>query len=167
MKMLIAFLAGLIAGPLLLAIGGVTGLAGSAATSTPPGWETKLLGGILESSLERRADGLTNPIKARDNKALAAGSEIYADNCSGCHGTAEAPSNWGSKGFYPRVPQFFQQVESDLTPEEAFAAVHDGIRYSGMGAWKGMMSDSDMWKVANFVASIGNRPPQEKPKTAQ
>ena len=160
MKMFLAFVAGLIAAPLLFAVAGVTGLLGSNATSAPPGWESRIGMQAVDSSLEKRAKGLTNPIKADDKAALADGKELYTDNCAGCHGDAQASSKWGSQGFYPRVPQFFQQGESDLTPEEAFAAIHDGIRYSGMGAWKGMMSDSDMWKLANFVASI--RAPSSK-----
>lgn len=40
------------------------------------------------------------------------------------------------------------------TPNEAYGASHDGIRYSAMGAWRDMMNELDMWKLANFVASI-------------
>jgi len=88
-----------------------------------------------------------------DAAALAAGAKIYSDNCAGCHGSAKGPSDWGAKGFYPRAPQFFQEG-ADVTPPEAYAAVHDGIRYSGMAAWRGQLKDDEMWKVANFVASI-------------
>jgi mono/diheme cytochrome c family protein len=56
--------------------------------------------------------------------------------------------------------------DGDLSPEEAFAAIHDGIRYSGMGAWSGMMKDEDIWKVANFVARIHEQPQvASRPKT--
>src|SRR5690242_14351540 len=140
MKYLIAIIAGLIAGPVLLLIGGMLGLLGTSGTAEPPGWEVSLGGRLLDSALEARAKGLANPVKADDRQALARGGQIYALNSAGCHGDAKATSIWGSRNFYPRVPQFWQQRESVLTPEEAFAAIHDGIRYSGMGAWKGMMS---------------------------
>jgi hypothetical protein len=67
--------------------------------------------------------------------------------------STKGPSQWGSKGFYPRAPQFFQEG-TDVGPEEAYAAIHDGIRYSGMGAWRDLMKEGDMWKVANFVAQV-------------
>jgi hypothetical protein len=54
----------------------------------------------------------------------------------------------------------------EVSPEEAYAAVHDGIRYSGMGAWKGMLTDQQMWQVANFVAGVHHLPPQLRPKPA-
>lgn len=159
MKTLIAFIAGLIAVPLLLGLAAVLGRLPSDATSGPPNWETSVGMRALDASLERRAKGLRNPIAAKDISSLAAGMELYGNNCAGCHGDAKARSDWGSKGFYPRAPQFWQQG-SDVTPEEAYIAIHDGIRYSGMGAWRDLMKSDDIWKVANFVARIQDLPPE-------
>jgi mono/diheme cytochrome c family protein len=158
MKTLIAFIVGLIAAPLLLALAGILGWLPTAATSDPPKWEASLAMRALDASLEHRSTGLKNPIAANDAAALAAGSKLYADNCASCHGSARGPSRWGAHGFYPRAPQFWQEG-SDVGPEEAFTAIHDGIRYTGMGAWRDRMKDDDMWKVANFVARIrGSQP---------
>lgn len=162
MKEILIFLAGLIAAPVLFGLGALLGRLPSSATSNPPGWEMSVGMRALDASLERRSKGLKNPVAANDSAALAVGKKLYADNCSGCHGTAKAPSAWGSKGFYPRAPQFWQEG-SDVTPEEAYAAIHDGIRYSGMGAWRDLMKADDIWKVANFVASIRK---SEGPKSA-
>jgi len=153
MKLLVAFVAGLITVPILFALAGVIGWLPSNATSDPPRWEMSLGMRAIDASLERRAEGLKNPIAANDSAAFAAGEKLYADNCAGCHGSPQRASAWGSRGFYPRVPQFWQEG-SDVTSEEAYAAVHDGIRYSGMGAWRELMKEDDMWKVANFVAHI-------------
>jgi len=153
MKMLIAFILGLIAAPLLFALAGIAGLLPTDASSEPPKWESSIGMRALDASLEKRSGGLKNPIASADAAALAAGAKIYSDNCAGCHGSAKGPSDWGAKGFYPRAPQFFQEG-ADVTPPEAYAAVHDGIRYSGMAAWRGQLKDDEMWKVANFVASI-------------
>lgn len=157
MKTLLAFVAGLIALPLLLGIAAVAGWLPSTAVADPPGWEMSLGMRALDASLEHRSDRMKNPVAANDSSALVAGMKIYADNCAGCHGDAKAPSAWGSKGFYPRAPQFWQDG-SDVTPEEAYAAIHDGIRYSGMGAWRDLMKPDDMWKVANFVAHMRQQP---------
>ena len=153
MRLLIAFIFGLIAAPVLLVVAGLAGWLPSHSTANPPGWELSVGSQILDASLESRSKGLSNVIAGTDTAALAAGGKIYSDNCAGCHGTAKGPSAWGSKGFYPRAPQFFQEG-SDVTVPEAFAAIHHGIRYSGMGAWRDLMKENDMWKVANFVASL-------------
>jgi mono/diheme cytochrome c family protein len=153
MKILIAFVVGLIAAPLLFALAGIAGLLPSNATSEPPNWESSIGMRALDASLEKRSDGLKNPIATNDSAALAAGMKIYGQNCAGCHGDAKGPSAWGAQGLYPRAPQFFQ-YGSDVTPPEAYAAIRDGVRYSGMGAWKGQLKDDEMWKVANFIASL-------------
>lgn len=161
MKTLLAFVAGLIAAPLLLGLAAIAGRLPSNAVATPPGWERKVGARALEAALEKRSAGLKNPIAANDSAALAAGRKLYAQNCAGCHGDAKAPSAWGSKSFYPRGPQFFQE-NTGVSPTEAYAAIHDGIRYSGMGAWRDLMNQDEMWKVANFVAQA--RPPGGKAK---
>jgi len=153
LKTLIAFIVGLIAAPLLFALAGVAGWLPSSATSNPPKWEMDIGMRALDASLEKRSKGLKNPIAANDSAALAAGQKLYGQNCVSCHGDAKAASGWGSRGFYPRAPQFFQEG-SDVGPEEAFAAIDEGVRYSGMGAWKGKLTDQQMWQVANFVAHI-------------
>ena len=153
MKVLSALVIGSIALPVLIVIAGIMGFLPSDATSSPPAFETSIGMRALDASLERRAKGLANPIKEGDTAALAAGKKLYDNGCAGCHGDAKGPSTWGSKGFYPRVPQFFQEG-SDVTPEEAYGAVRDGIRYSGMGAWRDQLSEQQMWQVSNFVAQI-------------
>lgn len=153
MKILISFIVGLIAAPILFGIAALSGFLPSDAASTPPKWEQSIGGRALDASLEKRSDNFKNPVAVNDPAAQAAGAKIYRDDCAGCHGSDKAPSDWGSKGMYPRAPQFFQE-RSGVTPAEAYAAIHDGIRYSGMGAWKGQLKDDEMWKVANFVAGI-------------
>jgi len=153
MKMLVGFILGVIAFPIIFVLVGIAGWLPSNSTSEPPHWESSLGMRALDASLEKRSDAASNPIQPNDQIALAAGKKIYADNCAGCHGSATGPSAWGAKGFYPRAPQFFQEG-TDVSPTEAFAAIHDGVRYSGMGAWRGQLNDEQIWKVANFVAGI-------------
>jgi len=153
MRLVLAFILGLIALPLIFVLAGIGGLLPIKATSTPPQWEAGIAMRVLDASLEKRAKGLKNPIRADDKAALAAGGKIYAGKCAVCHGDSKGPSKWGANDFYPRVPQFYQG-EMDVNPEEAYAAVHDGIRYSGMAAWDGQLTDKQIWQVANFAASI-------------
>lgn len=157
-KLLAAFAAGMLIVPcglLLLALGGFLP---SRAVEEPPGWETSLGQRALDASLQRRARGLVNPVRPDDHQALLSGISIYRTNCSGCHGGSRDRSNWGTKNFYPRIPQLGIDLV-ELTPEQAFVAVRDGVRYSGMGAWQGMLSEREMWEVANFVSRAHRLPP--------
>jgi hypothetical protein len=40
-----------------------------------------------------------------------------------------------------------------------FLVVRNGIRYSGMGAWKDLMSEEDTWKVVLFLSNMKSLPP--------
>ena len=154
MKQTIAFAVGLVALPALGLFAAVLGLLPSKASQNPPQWESGIAMRALDASLEARARGMKNPVRSGDTATLAAGAKLYEQQCSGCHGDAKGPSSWGTNDFYPRVPQFYQMKDHDLTPEEAYVAIHDGIRYSGMAAWGDQIPDSDIWKLANFVPTI-------------
>jgi thiosulfate dehydrogenase len=157
--MIFVFLAGLIAAPVLFGAAALAGWLPSKATSNPPAWEQSIGMRALDASLEKRSSGLKNPIASSDTAAFLAGARLYQQDCSGCHGEAKRISSWGTNDFYPRVPQFFQEG-SDVSAVEAYAAIHDGIRYSGMAAWGDQIPDSDIWKVANYVSRI--RKPQPR-----
>ena len=99
MKALIAFIAGLIALPLVFVLVAIAGHLPSNSTSAPPHWEASLGMRALDASLEKRSDGLTNPVAANDVAAAAQGQAIYAHDCAGCHGSSKGPSQWGANGL--------------------------------------------------------------------
>ena len=128
------------------------------ATAAPSRLESASGQAVLRASLSRQAAGLTNPLQP-SSAVLIAGQKIFKMNCAGCHGTPGHPSQWGTQNFYPRVPQFADQPPA-LSAPQMFIAIKHGIRYSGMGAWDGMMTDEDIWKVATFLEHIGSLPPE-------
>ena len=144
---------------LIIVAGVVTahfGLWPVAATDTPPSWESRFGQSALRASLARRAAGLTNPLRPTAD-VLSAGKKIFAENCAGCHGEQGKPSQWGTRNYYPRVPQFNDQPP-DLSAPQMFIAIKYGIRYSGMGAWDGMMADEKIWQVSTFLEHINSLP---------
>src|SRR4030095_13627002 len=75
------------------------------ATAVPPLWESKLAQATLQASLSHQAAGLKNPLSPT-NEVLIAGLKSFKLNCAGCHGLPVQPSQWGTRNFYPRAPQF-------------------------------------------------------------
>lgn len=61
------------------------------------------------------------------------------------------------KAFILASPQF-ADVPSQLNAPQMFFVVKNGIRYSGMGAWDGMISDTEIWQVVTFLGSIHSLP---------
>ena len=161
MRFAIGLLVGLVLAPILLAVAGSLGLLPVSANATPYAWENRLAGRAVRASLARQAVGLASPIPANEEN-LRIGMRLYRMNCAGCHGDLGSPSPWGTTGFYPRVPQFAEERASLLTAPEMFLVVKHGIRYSGMGAWAGMLSDEDIWRAVSFVSHVRNLPPAVK-----
>ena len=75
------------------------------ATAVPPRWESKLAQATLQASLSHQAAGLTNSLNP-SNEVLIAGLTSFKMNCASCHGLPGQPSQWGTRNFYPRAPQF-------------------------------------------------------------
>ena len=154
------FVGGLLLGPVIGLIILIWGAWPWRATSKPPNWENTLGARSLHVAVKREAANLHSPIVASD-ETLLAGMKIYRTNCAGCHGDFGQLSIWGSKGFYPRVPQF-ANAPPTLRSEEMFLVVRNGVRYSGMGAWKDLMSEEDTWKVVLFLNNLRSLPPPVK-----
>jgi mono/diheme cytochrome c family protein len=84
--------------------------------------------------------------------------KLYINNCSGCHGRPGAPSPWGTRNFYPRVPQLAEHA-AHFDADTMFVIVKRGIRYSGMAGWDGLLPDEDLWRIVTFLTSMHDLPP--------
>lgn len=157
-KFLLGIGLGLFAPILGALVGARLGWLSVSATQDPPAWETRLARMAVDASLADSAPRLSNPTGARDEELLE-GMKLYRNNCAGCHGDANRPSDWGIRGFYPRVPQFVQSPPRK--PDwQMFWIVRHGIRYSGMGAWSGeMLSDKQVWEAVTFLSRLDSLPP--------
>jgi mono/diheme cytochrome c family protein len=79
-------------------------------------------------------------------------------NCAGCHGDASRRSQWGATGFYQRVPQFAESPPRK--PDwQMFWIVKNGVRYSGMRAWRHLASDREIWQAVTFLSRLRDLPP--------
>jgi len=155
------FILGVFAGVLLTFLGGALALRFGSwrvdATAEPSDLERRVMHGVLDRALEREASQASAPFTI-GNERLLAGMKTYRQGCAGCHGGAAERSTWGTTAFYPRAPQFgFDEVEhSDV---EVFWIVKNGIRYTGMAAWKSLLSDEQIWEVSTFLTRIRSLPP--------
>jgi thiosulfate dehydrogenase len=156
-KQIIAFVIGLLILPLGIFILALLGLLPFYATATPSDFESTIAKKSLHASIKRKISGVKNPLPSSE-EVLLAGLKMYRYNCAGCHGDYNQPSHWGTKNFYPRVPQFAQRA-SNLSGEEMFVVVKNGVRYSGMASWDGLISDTEIWRIVTFLSHINSLPP--------
>jgi len=100
----------------------------------------------------------TPPIQP-DEDTLVAGAHIYSDQCAVCHGFHGKPSRFGTHMF-PTAPALWEKHRngsvvgvSDDPPGETFWKVKNGIRLTGMPAYKEMLTETQMWQVSLLLAN--------------
>jgi thiosulfate dehydrogenase len=150
------FIVGLILGLLLIPIGVylyfVTGSApvGTAAQAMP--FEKMLAKKALNARVEKEAPKDV-PIQA-DEAAYSAGAQVYKQQCAVCHGLPGQPPSDIAKGMFPKPPHLFQgKGVTDDPAQETYWKVANGIRLTGMPAFRGALSDTQMWQVSVLLAN--------------
>jgi mono/diheme cytochrome c family protein len=155
------FILGVIVTAAFLVLGGLgVGMLGflpTKANSAPPRLEQRLAQGALDASMERHAPRLINPLPPSDQN-LIDGMKIYYVNCAVCHGGLDRKPAALAKNFYPPAPNLISDPPDD--PEwHIFYTIRTGVRYTGMPAWDGVVSERDMWKVTSFLSQMHKLPP--------
>jgi len=155
------FLFGAVTAVVLLALGGLgfalLGLINTDADQAPSHAEAWLASQAMDASMQRRAPHDNNPVPATDAN-LIDGMKLYTMDCAGCHGGLDRkPSPFGAS-FYPPVPQLILEPLDDPEWHIAYAVRH-GVRNTGMPAWKGSITDEEIWKITAFLSRIEKLPP--------
>jgi mono/diheme cytochrome c family protein len=122
------------------------------------------LGAAFQSATTPRRGGnpqaaaVKNPV-ASSPESVAAGRQIYTRLCARCHG----PSGKGDGGGAGAAGQ-----PADLTDDvwdfgasdgEIFSVIHDGTS-ADMEPYAERISDTDIWRLVNYIRSIGATPPR-------
>ncbi len=151
------FVLGIIVGFALVFVGVYgyfsTGMAPVAAAAQAMPFEKRMANMALNARVKKEMPKDV-PVPA-DETTYMAGAMVYNDNCVGCHGApGEKEPTPLAKGMYPRPPQLFKgKGVTDDPPGETYWKVANGIRRTGMPAFKGTLSDKEMWQVAVLLAN--------------
>lgn len=95
---------------------------------------------------------LKNPYPGQQT-AVAAGSRLYATNCSSCHG-----SHGQGNGAMPAVSQGPTQSASD---GEVFWFITTGAADKGMPSWS-TLPERQRWQLVTYLRSLKNSPSAQK-----
>ena len=127
------------------------------ADAEPSSLEKKIFPMAVHASVARHAteQAATDPPSDED---LLTGAEIYKAMCAQCHGQLNGrPSTLGAS-FYPPTPQLPGHATA-YSQGQVFWIVKHGIRNTAMPAWRNLLSDDDIKKVAAFVKQMDGLPP--------
>ena len=151
-----AFIAGLVIGIVILPLAGywyfMSGRAPAAAGDKPLPFEKTLANGALHAHIEREMPKSV-PIQANE-EAFLAGARIYDESCGICHGFPAAEQGAIAKGMFPKPPHLFHgKGVTDDEPGETYWKVANGIRLTGMPAFKNSLNTTQMWQVSLLLAN--------------
>jgi mono/diheme cytochrome c family protein len=156
-----SFILGVVITLAVLILGGLAyislGFLPTNADATPPPLEERIANTAMDASMEKHAPRISSPLPATDEN-LMDGMKLYTMNCAVCHGTLDMKPSPLEHSMYPPPPQLILMPLDD--PEwHINYAIKTGVRYTGMAAWKGPLTDQEIWKLTLFLSRIEKLPP--------
>ncbi len=94
--------------------------------------------------------GLTNPLGA---DAAAAGAQVYKVNCESCHGVqgyGDGPAGLALDPAPKNLPERAALVGDDYLHWR----VAEGVAGTSMVAWKGILTDEQIWQVVAYIRTL-------------
>lgn len=86
---------------------------------------------------------------------LAAGSRLYQQHCSSCHGARGLGDGPAAPGMDPPPPALgSREAVADVSPALMFRILSVGIAGTPMAAWSGTLSVDERWSVIAYVNSL-------------
>jgi thiosulfate dehydrogenase len=122
------------------------------AVADPPfPYEREIVHMPLDARIDKEKPASAPISPSPDN--LAAGAQIYRQQCAACHGLYGRPSDFAAH-MYPHAPQLWAPHHngvvgvSDDPLGETYWKVANGIRLSGMPAFNKVLNQTQMWQVS-------------------
>jgi thiosulfate dehydrogenase len=137
-----------------------SGMAPVATADPMMPFERNMANMALRAHIEKQHVG-ESPVPA-DEPNLLAGADTYKKECAVCHGLPDHPVDYVSMMF-PKPPQLFKgKGVTDDPASESYWKAANGIRLSGMPAFKDKLTNTQLWQVSQLVAHANELPASVK-----
>jgi thiosulfate dehydrogenase len=137
-----------------------SGMAPVAVSDPLMPFERKMANMALEAHIGKQHVG-ESPISANEPNLLA-GADVYRKNCGVCHGLPGHPAEYVNTMF-PKPPGLFQgKGVTDNPASESYWKAANGIRLSGMPAFKDKLTNTQLWQVSQLIAHANEIPESVK-----
>jgi mono/diheme cytochrome c family protein len=113
---------------------------GAGATPTPE----------LLATVPAEFDGQTNPYGP---EAAHQGAEIYKTYCESCHGESGLGDGVAGATLVP-PPKNLVELQSMVEDDYLFWRIQNGKTGTAMVAWKGILTDEQIWQVVSFIRTL-------------
>ena len=94
--------------------------------------------------------GLTNPLGV---EAATQGAEVFKTNCEMCHGPQGHGDGPAGQALDPK-PRNLAELQTKASDDFLFWRIREGKPGTSMVAWKGILTDEQIWQVISFIRSL-------------
>jgi high-affinity iron transporter len=94
--------------------------------------------------------GQTNPLGA---DATAAGATVFKTNCESCHGPEGHGDGPAGLALDP-APKNLGELQARAGDDYLFWRIATGKPGTSMVAWKGILTDEQIWQTVAFIRSL-------------
>jgi cytochrome c553 len=133
---------------------------GLSADKEPGRIERTVAGRLLRLSIPADAQHLSNPFSTNQT-AWRTAADHFADHCAICHGRDGRGKTEMGQNMYPKVPDLIDSGIQGLSDGALFYIIQNGVRWTGMPAWKNEHSADDTWKLVSFIRKLPSLTEQE------
>jgi mono/diheme cytochrome c family protein len=94
--------------------------------------------------------GKTNPLGA---DAAAEGAKVFQTNCQMCHGP-QGHGDGPAGGSLDPKPKNLAVLQESAADDYLFWRISEGKPGTSMVAWKGILSEEQIWQVISFLHAL-------------
>lgn len=94
--------------------------------------------------------GKTNPLGA---EAAAEGAKVFKVNCESCHGPQGHGDGPAGQALDPK-PKNLPELAAQVGDDYLFWRVAEGKPGTSMVAWKGILTDEQIWQAVAFIRTL-------------
>lgn len=94
--------------------------------------------------------GRTNPLGP---DAAAEGAKVFRMNCETCHGPQGRGDGPAGQALDPK-PKDLSELQSRVEDDYLFWRIAEGKPGTSMVAWKGILTDEQIWQAVAFIRAL-------------
>ena len=112
--------------------------------------------GTMIRSVRLHAKGVTAPERFTDSQVVQGFCE-YEAHCVTCHGAAGVANETWVNGMEPSPP-YLLDASRKWTRSQLFWIISNGIKMTGMPAWRRSLTDDEMWSIVGYLDATDRIP---------
>lgn len=129
-----------------------TGTFNVSATWKDPALLEWLLKETREISIKSHAKDIQeNGIITGSQTQIENGFRSYREMCATCHSAPGQLTSPLAQGLNPSPPDLSKKREHEMSSDELFWVIKNGIRMTGMPAWGPTHKDDEIWDIVAFL----------------